>query len=193
MKTLLCYGDSNTFGHDPRSGIGSRFPDDVRWTGLLASAGWQTVNCGLNGRQIPIAPAEMRAAADQILASAPSLTAVMLGSNDLLWNAGFPAEDVALRMDGFLRYLCGVLPAAADGLLLIAPPAMQRGHWVETDELVQQSRLLGGYYADLAAKLGVHFADASQWNVELGFDGLHFTEAGHAAFAAGLCSVLETL
>lgn len=193
MKTLLCYGDSNTFGHDPRSYIGDRYPDAVRWTGRLSAAGWQAVNCGLNGRQIPTAAAEMRTAADQILSSAPDLTAVMLGTNDLLWNPGLRAWDVSLRMDAFLRFLCGELPAAAEGLLLIAPPAMQRGQWVETDELVQQSRRLGGCYAALAAQFGVHFADAAQWNVELAFDGLHFTEAGHAAFAEGLCSVLTAL
>ena len=33
--TILCYGDSNTYGFDPRSWLGERYPADVRWTGLL--------------------------------------------------------------------------------------------------------------------------------------------------------------
>jgi lysophospholipase L1-like esterase len=33
MKTVLCYGDSNTWGFDPETG--ERFPEDVRWPGVL--------------------------------------------------------------------------------------------------------------------------------------------------------------
>ena len=44
----------------------------------------------------------------------------------------------------------------------------------------------------LAEELGVEFADAADWGVELSYDGVHFTENGHAAFAAGLERVLES-
>ena len=32
-RTILCYGDSNTWGYDPASG--ERFSPDTRWTGVL--------------------------------------------------------------------------------------------------------------------------------------------------------------
>ena len=31
---LICFGDSNTYGYDPRSFFGGRYPG--RWTDLLA-------------------------------------------------------------------------------------------------------------------------------------------------------------
>ena len=34
MKTVLCYGDSNVWGYVP--GTGARYPENVRWTGVLA-------------------------------------------------------------------------------------------------------------------------------------------------------------
>ena len=34
MKTVVCYGDSNTWGADPSSP--DRFAHDVRWTAVLA-------------------------------------------------------------------------------------------------------------------------------------------------------------
>ena len=37
---ILCFGDSNTYGYDPRSCLGGRYPDSVRWTALLEAAGW---------------------------------------------------------------------------------------------------------------------------------------------------------
>ena len=33
MTTILCYGDSNTYGYNPVNGL--RYPKDVRWTGVL--------------------------------------------------------------------------------------------------------------------------------------------------------------
>ena len=51
MKTILCYGDSNTWGWNP---IGkSRFAKDVRWTGVLQQAleeSYEVISEGLPGR-----------------------------------------------------------------------------------------------------------------------------------------------
>ena len=33
-RRVLCFGDSNTYGYDPRSFFGGRYPG--RWTDLLA-------------------------------------------------------------------------------------------------------------------------------------------------------------
>lgn len=43
---VLCYGDSNTYGYDPRSYLGERYPKSVRWTSLLEQQGWQVFNQG---------------------------------------------------------------------------------------------------------------------------------------------------
>lgn len=33
--TLICYGDSNTYGYDPHDTNEGRYPKEVRWTGIL--------------------------------------------------------------------------------------------------------------------------------------------------------------
>ena len=186
-RKIICYGDSNTFGHDPQSPIGRHFPADVRWTGHLD--GWETVNCGLNGRQIPVGDTETQCAVAQIVSHCPaSLVTVMLGTNDLLWNPGFLAEDAAARMDAFL-YALSDLPDAVP-LLLIAPPPMIPGEWVQEARLLTQSKRLGGLYQALAANHGVYFADAAEWAPELAYDGIHLTAEGHLRFAEGLAAVL---
>src|SRR5512135_783272 len=51
MKTVLCYGDSNTWGYDPATQ--QRFPRDVRWTGVLRDSlgpDYLVIEEGLNGR-----------------------------------------------------------------------------------------------------------------------------------------------
>ena len=51
---LLCFGDSNTYGYDPRSYFGSRYDAANRWVDLLAAkTGWELLNAGQNGREIP--------------------------------------------------------------------------------------------------------------------------------------------
>ncbi len=189
MKRIVCLGDSNTFGYDPRSYFGSRYPADVRWTGLLEGMGWEVVNCGQNGLCIPREP-QFSAVAEALRRSGPAdVVAVMLGSNDLL--GGASAEDAAAAMEALLR--CAAAHAGDVRFLLIAPPPMQSGDWVPSRRLIDESMRLAAQYRALAAELGVSFADAGEWGVALTFDGVHFSPEGHAAFAKGLCRALEAI
>lgn len=187
---LLCFGDSNTYGYDPRSCFGGRYPAEIRWTGLLAQAtGWEVLNAGQNGREIPRRAVEL-AHVDQLLTNCAPLDglAIMLGSNDLLQQPSMTAAAAAGRMAGFLRHVLERCPP--EMVLLIAPPPMRRGEWVTEERLLIESKALAGVYAALAGQLGARFADAGQWDVELLFDGVHFSPAGHQAFARGMQAAL---
>lgn len=51
MKEILCFGDSNTHGYMP--GLGTRYPIDQRWSGLLGKLlgdGYHVVEEGMDGR-----------------------------------------------------------------------------------------------------------------------------------------------
>ena len=186
MKRILCFGDSNTFGYDPRSYFGSRYPAGVRWTGLLQGMGWEVANCAQNGLCIPRAP-QFPAVTDLLRRVAADAVTVMLGSNDLL--NGATAGETAERMEALLRRMKE--DAGGADILLIAPPPMRPGGWVQTQEPVEESKRLGGLYRALADELGVAFADAGEWGVALTFDGVHFSPEGHAAFAEGLGRTLS--
>lgn len=189
MKRILCYGDSNTYGYAPHSYLGGRCPKHIRWTGLLEQAGWNVVNEGENGREIPTREWQVQAAARAVNRAAPvDVVTIMLGGNDLLQNAAFTAEDVAARMERFLRNLTAHIMGIQ--LLLIAPPPMRPGQWVNEKRLLTESTRLGMCYRTLTETLGIGFADAGLWNVETTYDGVHFSEAGRAAFAKGLLSQL---
>ena len=177
MKTVICFGDSNTYGYDPRSYLGGRYGPDSRWVDLLAArTGWDVRNQGQIGRTIPGGPVPFPADTD--------LLTVMLGTNDLLQGRG--PETAAERMERFLS----ALDLERGRLLLIAPPPMALGAWVPDPALVEASRDLAPRYRRLAAGLGVRFADAGAWGVALAHDGVHFAPQGHRAFAAGLCEAL---
>ncbi|MBE7004047.1 MAG: lipase [Ruminococcaceae bacterium] len=189
MKRILCFGDSNTFGYDPRSYFGSQYPANVRWTGLLQAAGFEVANCGQNGLSIP-REAHFPAVADMLRrVGAADVVTVMLGSNDLL--GGASAEDAAARMETLLR--CLSARSETGRLLLIAPPPMQPGDWVQSRAVLDASTRLAEAYRVVADSVGAAFADAGAWNVALTFDGVHFSPEGHASFARGLIKTLAAL
>ena len=177
---MLCFGDSNTYGYDPRGCFGGQYPAEGRWVDILAKkTGWEIRNEGECGREIPQQHHQWNHL-EQLLTQLPDLFAVMLGTNDLL--EGASAQEVCSRMEAFLRH---IQPKCA-AILLIAPPPMKPGAWVTEERLILDSLQLSEQYRMLSEKLGISFADAGKWNVPLAFDGVHFTEAGHRAFAERL-------
>ena len=58
-------------------------------------------------------------------------------------------------------------------------------------QLIDDSRTFTRLCRALAEQLGIRFADAGKWDIPLAYDGVHFTEQGHRAFAAGLLEVLK--
>lgn len=146
-RRLLCYGDSNTYGYDPRSYLGGRYPQSVRWTALLREYGWVVINRGENGRSIPHGDGEIKAAIQSLCRMEADILTVMLGSNDLLQPSCPSARECADRMERFLTALLHV-----DGwgkprkILLVAPPPMALGDWVQDEKTIAASRRLAECY-----------------------------------------------
>ena len=193
-RRLLCYGDSNTYGYDPRSYLGGRYPESVRWTALLRGYGWDVINRGENGRCIPRGDGEIKAAVQSLCCVESDILTVMLGSNDLLQPSSPSARKCAERMERFLAALLH-----ADGweksreILLTAPPPMALGAWVQNEKTTAVSRRLAECYEDTARLLNIGFADAGSWGIDLAYDGVHFSQMGHLAFAKGINKALSAL
>ena len=170
---IICFGDSNTYGYDPRDPFGGCF--DHPWPELLAAeTGWQVINQGENGREIPKDPVSFPADTDLLM--------VMLGTNDLLqfWSP----EAACEKMEAFLKTL--TVP-----VLLLAPPPMTFGAWVEDQDLINDRLALAELYRILAHRLEIPFCDPGSWNLPLAFDGVHLTQEGHTVFAKRLYEFLS--
>lgn len=170
---VICFGDSNTYGFDPRSYLGGRYSSDARWVDILAAkTGWTVQNQGMNGREIPRSPIEIPTSTDLLI--------VMLGGNDLLQGAS-PA-GAAERMRNFLDGLT----ISKSKILLIGPPPIQLGSWVPTQDLVEDSYQLLQQFQSMAERSDIPFVSTADWDIPLAFDGVHFTEDGHRNFAENL-------
>lgn len=109
----------------------------------------------------------------------------MLGINDLL--QGRSPEKSAERLEQFLSDI-SLDPSK---VLLIAPPPVTLGAWVPSAKLIDDSRTFARLCQTLVERTGIRFADAGKWDIPLAYDGVHFTEQGHKAFAAGLLEELK--
>ena len=175
---VICFGDSNTYGYDPRGYFGGRYDADNRWVDILAmETGWTISNMGQNGREI--------SSVAHAFPDDTDLLILMLGINDLL--QGRSPEQAAERLERFLSSVS----MDRSKILLIAPPPVTLGAWVPSQQLIDNSRAFARLCQTLAERLGIRFADAGKWDIPLAYDGVHFTEQGHKAFAAGLLEALK--
>ena len=104
MKTILCYGDSNTWGYDPQKG--GRYPKPIRWTSVLQETlgkNFDIIAEGLNGRTTvwddPV-EGEHRNGKKYLLPCLHThkpidLVILFLGSNDLKYRFSVTSEDIA--------------------------------------------------------------------------------------------------
>ena len=202
---LLCYGDSNTWGYDPRltGDLSMRLPKNERWTGILDEMPEFTViNEGLNGRTVPSLSYECRYLASCLTAHADAdVLVLMLGSNDLFNGFEVSAGEVADSFRelykkvpelGFFRHpkpaAFTALPAAGTPwTLLLAPPEICIP---EEPYLSGQSLLLPKLLEELAAELGISFLDPQIGRADLAFDGLHIAPSGHRKIARTIARYL---
>ena len=186
-RTILFYGDSNTYGYDPADFSSGRYPKEKRWSEILQSIlgdTWGVDAQGLNGRRLP----EPAYDADRILALTEDLRekdvfAIMLGTNDLLLTMDPNAERAVRKMERFLAFLTEKINASR--VLIIAPPFI--GYDQVRDPLYrryyEESRRMNEGFRCLAERFGTLFADASAWGIALAADLVHFSAEGHRKFA----------
>ena len=184
---ILCFGASNTYGYDPRSYFGSQYPAQHRWVDLLAKKlNCTAINAGENGREIPRREGELQRFDLMLSNHKPlDLLFIKLGTNDLL--QGNSVEVIAQRMEAFLTRI----PLEKSQIVLIGPPRIKPGAWITDDRLLEDCVRLNAAYRTVAEKLGVRFLDATDWDIDVTYDGVHYSEQGHQTFAENLYLALK--
>lgn len=211
IRTILCYGDSNTHGTGPMSDAFSehRFSKDERWPGVLqASLGsaWAVVEEGLPGRTTVHADPIEGAHKNGLAYLKPCLEshrpidvlAIMLGTNDLKARFGVPPADIAAGTALLCEtaLLCAAGPAGgAPKLLVIAPaPIMETGCLGEMfGGGAVKSHRLAPLYKAIAARLGAAFLDAGSVACCSPVDGVHLEADQHRLLGTAVAQAVNGL
>lgn len=191
MKTILCFGDSNTWGAQPMTNLDSaqRYGPDVRWGSVLRTTlgeGYWVVEEGLNGRTTVWADAvegEYKSGKSYLPACLEShapldLVAIMLGTNDLKNRFGLSAWDIAASAGVLVQMVqssrFGPNLAAPRVLLICPPPVARLTLFAEMFAgATEKSRELARCYSSIAARYHCDFLDAGASIVSSDVDGIH--------------------
>ncbi len=201
MKTLVCFGDSNTYGTPPLKALGEsrRYAMQERWPGILRAGlgeGWHVVEEGLPGRTT-VHDDPIEGAHKNGLTMLPALLethspidliSVMLGTNDLKARFCVGADDIGFSLERLLRVILASA-AGPDGkppaVLLIAPVPIREVGLLEPMFRggAAKSRDLGRACAVVAMRSGVGVLDAGALAETDLAEGIHLSAAAHAALA----------
>jgi len=193
MKTILCYGDSNTHGFNAHTQ--DRFSIDERWTGVLAQelgAAYHVVEEGLNGRTtVWNDPVEGRMSGKDYLVPCLAshhpidLVVLMLGTNDLKKRFAVSVFDIAYSVGMLVNIIqtSGAGPDySAPQVLLISPPVVGKlSAYAEMfgDDVQARSKQFAKHYRLIADQYRCHFLDAAQVIVSGDVDGVHWEADQH--------------
>ena len=209
-KTVLCYGDSNTYGYVPETGM--RYPKDIRYPGklqILLGDDYHVIEEGCNGRTtIHDDPEDgWKNGLDYLKPCLNShkpvdIVILMLGSNDLKDTFNLSAEEIAhgagVLVDvikEFTELKQGYIPK----IILVSPPpigaGMKNSPFYDAFRLdpIERSKQFPKYYKMIADEKGCIFFDAAQYVYPSEFDSLHLTPEGHEMLAKKLKEVILSL
>ncbi|MBD5560584.1 MAG: SGNH/GDSL hydrolase family protein [Clostridia bacterium] len=214
-KRILCYGDSNTWGYIPEGqpdGFHMRFPEDIRWTGVLQNAlgdSFAVVEEGLNGRTTSFDQRGFRCRngltylESSLLTHEPiDIAVIYLGINDLkVQICGDPkqsAESLAALLDFVSRARLGP-EGGPTKVLLVLPPPLGAGilHPPFRDEFgggaaIEASRQLNREYRRIAERFGIESLDAAAYT-ETGADGIHLTAESHVMLGHAIAQKVQDM
>lgn len=210
MRSVLCFGDSNTHGQVPGGTPLDRFAWTARWPGVLQAKlgdGWHVIEEGLSGRTtIRDDPVEgefkngRRYLTPCMQSHAPlDLIIIMLGTNDLKRRFSQPPSEVAMGI-GCLVYdikeLCPGPLGKVPEIMIVSPPPM-------LDDLKEWSSIFDGAQAKskelalafevMADSLEVHFFDAGSVCACDPADGFHLCAQANEALGVALAEEIQSI
>ena len=207
MKTVLCYGDSNTYGYMP--GTGNRYPKEQRWTGVLEKllgSDYEIVEEGLNGRTMafPRPGAPWKNGLDTIKPLIVShkpvdILVIMLGTNDC-------GTDVEASLDDLKEAARSLVRAAKEvsldyqgfipKILLAAPapisPEFRSSPFSDKldEESVKKSCQIARLQQEVAEEEGLLFMDAGKFVKVAEPDSEHLTKEGHEILGKEIAKII---
>jgi lysophospholipase L1-like esterase len=207
VTTVLCYGDSNTWGHDPSTG--ERLARDRRWPGVLRRSlglGYEVIEEGLPGRTTvfsdPLEP--YKSGKDYLIPclgshSPVDLVILLLGTNDMQTRYNVSAMEISLGLgvlvDMIQSSAAGPVGTAPD-VLVVAPPPIQKvpEEWAESFiGAEQKSRRLAGYYQRVTDEYQCEFFDSSTIIASSETDGIHWDASEHEKLGKALAPIVRLL
>lgn len=203
-KTILCYGDSNTWGVNPLSG--QRFPVDKRWPGVMQKAlgeKYAVLEEGLSGRTTmysdPSKP--WKNGKTFLLAALHSQSPIdylliMLGTNDVKAKYAVDESAIGIGIDDLLQIIHSSQAGrnkSEPKTIVIAPPIIKdiaARQDIEMIDAPRKSALFASRYQTVAQRNNCLFFNAGSVIQSSDTDGYHLDESAHNKLGTALATFI---
>lgn len=203
-RTIVCYGDSNTWGAIPRSD--DRYPRSVRWTGVvqtLLGDNYEVVSEGLCGRTLVAENPKMKHRTgithlQAILESADpvELVIIMLGTNDVKTGYDLSPDIISSHLEQTIQFIQGeIADMAIPDVLVICPPSVVIPSDGKLDERMIEGpakfKLLPDLFRTVANKYGCGYINAGEHISSSLIDGYHWDADAHTKIAGLIAAYIR--
>lgn len=206
MKTILCFGDSNTYGFNPING--TRYPADIRWPGRLQQLlgnEYVVIEEGCNGRTTVFEDIEgwkkgLGYLKPCLNSHKPvDIVIMMLGSNDLKTFFHASAMEIAQGAERLVQEIYDFADTKQEfrpEVVLVSPPEVgpdissSSFGYAFDETAVSRSKEFPGYYREVARRNGCIFFNAAEYVKPSEADSLHLMPKEHEKLAEGLYQVV---
>ena len=201
MKKFLCYGDSNTFGFNPKNG--SRFDENTRWTALLQKIlgdDYEIIEEGACDRTGFVDNDKGFLFSAQrhfpkIVSKTKDIDLIILwiGSNDLQFK-----YDISFHhINNGLEKLILTAKSKVKKIILIPPVILDDTvlegyfHFQFDETSISKSKKAGKLYKKLSQIYHCEIFDINEFTNPSDIDGLHYDETGHKIIAEKLAEFIK--
>lgn len=207
MPTLLCYGDSNTWGAPPAlpEQMVDRYPPHVRWPGVMAQQlgeDYTVIENGLCGRTTvypdPIQGAHLDGLAHLPVAletSSPlDMVLIMLGTNDLKTRFNADAQIIANNVGTLVEQVWAFTDDALPVLVICPPQAKEVGIARSPFAGAEaRSRAFPHAFSRMVVEKNIPWLDAGEFIVSSDVDGVHLEANAHRLLGEVIADKVNSL
>ena len=205
MKSVLCFGDSNTWGYVPLQG--GRYEHEVRWTTLLEQMlpdDWNVINEGLPGRTTGFHESvhNPHSGLGYFLPCLekyqPDVVVIMLGTNDLQSHFGLSAHDIASGAGELVKYAQFFAHhnlGKPSAVLLICPPPIEEVGFAASsfEGAAHKSQQFDDQFRIKAEELGCRYFNAGEVVSSSAIEGVHWPADQLPLFADALYQHIRSI
>lgn len=204
-KRILCFGDSNTWGLNPKTG--SRHDESVRWTGILKDKfpEYTIIEEGMNGRTSAFDDAltpganGLKYLTPCIISQAPlDMVIISVGTNDLKLNvcgtAGGSSIGVGMLINETRKLLGKDIPILVICPIYIGYERKELGPLkVLGESCYEQSRMFPLFFSALATDYGCYYLNTQDCVRPSSVDGVHMDEENHRILAEKIAEKINEI
>jgi len=205
VKKILCFGDSNTWGHDPVDC--SRL--ERRWTVMIDEMfdDCEIVQDGVCGRATKLRINDEWGTdglsvfrKNYLKNNGFDLVIIMLGTNDLLNENDFTVEETGEHLRTMVKEMRESLGDDAPEVLLISPILISKDMLTHpvfstlySEKSITNSKRFAEIIEKVATEENAHFLDAAKVSKASPLDGIHMESSEHKELADAIAEKIKSI